>query len=115
MGCGSEVAALSTRSPARRLRITGGHTLIQHLERYAGEIEAGWSRDADRRKIPFQIVRFVTQANPHRGDCFEGGNVMETLVLGATHVLIVAAPQVALVGLALILLPRGAPVRPAVA
>jgi hypothetical protein len=40
---------------------------------------------------------------------------METLVLGFTHVVIVAAPQVALVGLALILLPRGAPVRPAIA
>lgn len=33
-------------------------SLVDHLERYLGEIEAGWSRDADGREMPFQVARF---------------------------------------------------------
>lgn len=33
-------------------------TLIDHLERYLGEIEGGWSRDADGHQMPFQVARF---------------------------------------------------------
>lgn len=33
-------------------------SLVEHLERYLGEIDAGWSRDADGNEMPFQIVRF---------------------------------------------------------
>jgi hypothetical protein len=32
-------------------------SLVEHLERYLGEIEAGWSRDADGDELPFQVVR----------------------------------------------------------
>lgn len=32
-------------------------SLAEHLERYLGEIEAGWSRDAAGNEMPFQIVR----------------------------------------------------------
>ena len=31
-------------------------SLPDHLERYLGEIKRGWSRDADGRAVPFQIV-----------------------------------------------------------
>jgi hypothetical protein len=30
----------------------------RHLEQYLGQIEVGWSRDADDQKLPFQVVRF---------------------------------------------------------
>jgi hypothetical protein len=33
-------------------------TIIEHLERFLGEIEVGWSRNADGEKMPFQVVRF---------------------------------------------------------
>jgi hypothetical protein len=33
-------------------------SLIDHLERYLGEIEAGWSRNADGHEMPFQVARF---------------------------------------------------------
>jgi len=32
--------------------------LIEHFERYLGEIEAGWSADVDGDPMPFQVVRF---------------------------------------------------------
>ena len=31
--------------------------VVDHLEQYLGEIEAGWSADADGRPVPFQVVR----------------------------------------------------------
>lgn len=31
--------------------------LIAHVERFLGRIEEGWSRDADGKPLPFQIVR----------------------------------------------------------
>jgi Suppressor of fused protein (SUFU) len=33
-------------------------SLVDHFERYLGEIEAGWSRDDDGHPMPFQVVRF---------------------------------------------------------
>ena len=33
--------------------------LVDHLERHLGEIEVGWSRDADGFTMPFQVVRFA--------------------------------------------------------
>lgn len=33
-------------------------TLVDHLERYLGELEVGWSVDEDGREMPFQVVRF---------------------------------------------------------
>lgn len=33
-------------------------SLVDHLEGYLGEIEVGWSRDADGHEMPFQVVRF---------------------------------------------------------
>jgi hypothetical protein len=38
--------------------------LIDHLESYLGEIEVGRSKDADGRKLPFQVVRFSPDAFP---------------------------------------------------
>lgn len=32
---------------------------MDHLERHLGQIEVGWSRDADGFTMPFQIVRFA--------------------------------------------------------
>ena len=32
--------------------------LIEHFERYLGEVEIGWSRDADGDEVPFRVVRF---------------------------------------------------------
>jgi len=32
--------------------------LVEHLERYLGPIQEGWSIDADGLKLPFQVVRF---------------------------------------------------------
>lgn len=32
--------------------------LVEHLERFLGPIDVGWSKDADGRVMPFQIVRF---------------------------------------------------------
>ncbi len=32
--------------------------LIEHLELYLGEMECGWSRDADGQPMPFQVARF---------------------------------------------------------
>jgi Suppressor of fused protein (SUFU) len=32
--------------------------LIEHLEGYLGEIEGGWSRDADGDDMPFEVARF---------------------------------------------------------
>ena len=31
--------------------------VVDHLEQHLGEIEGGWSVDADGRPVPFQIVR----------------------------------------------------------
>jgi hypothetical protein len=31
--------------------------LVEHLERFLGPIEAGWSVDADGASVPFQVVR----------------------------------------------------------
>jgi Suppressor of fused protein (SUFU) len=31
--------------------------LIEHLEKFLGKIEEGWSTDADGRTLPFQVVR----------------------------------------------------------
>lgn len=39
-------------------------SLIEHLERYLGEIEVGWSRDADGDEMPFQVVRFPQGSGP---------------------------------------------------
>ncbi|MBO0745953.1 MAG: suppressor of fused domain protein [Candidatus Dormibacteraeota bacterium] len=33
-------------------------SLVDHLERYLGEIEGGWSVDKDGHDMPFQVVRF---------------------------------------------------------
>jgi len=33
-------------------------SLIDHPEHYLGEIEAGWSQNADGNKMPFQVARF---------------------------------------------------------
>jgi hypothetical protein len=33
-------------------------TLVDHLERYLGEIDSGWPSDADGKRLPFQVVRF---------------------------------------------------------
>lgn len=38
--------------------------LVEHLERFLGPIEAGWSQDADGTKMPFQIVRFAGGSGP---------------------------------------------------
>lgn len=33
--------------------------LVEHLESYLGEVEVGWSKDADGFALPFQVVRFA--------------------------------------------------------
>jgi len=33
-------------------------TLVEHYEKYFGQIEAGWSKDPDEKILPFQIIRF---------------------------------------------------------
>lgn len=33
--------------------------LAEHLERFLGQIDVGWSRDADGFELPFQVVRFA--------------------------------------------------------
>lgn len=33
-------------------------TLVEHFEKYFGQIEAGWSNERDEKILPFQIVRF---------------------------------------------------------
>lgn len=38
--------------------------LIEHFEEVLGQIELGWSVDADGRRIPFQIVRFPLGSGP---------------------------------------------------
>jgi hypothetical protein len=35
-----------------------GVTVLGHFEAFLGEIELGWSRDADGHDMPFQVVRF---------------------------------------------------------
>jgi len=34
-------------------------SLVAHFEAVLGEIDAGWSKDADGSKAPFQVVRFA--------------------------------------------------------
>lgn len=51
--------------------------LIGHFERYLGEIEIGWSKDADGFELPFQVVRFAPGA-------LSGCVVFSTLGLSST-------------------------------
>jgi len=39
-------------------------TLADHLERYLGTIDAGWSRDADGQEMPVEVVRFEQGERP---------------------------------------------------
>lgn len=32
--------------------------IVEHLEHYLGPVDAGWSRDADGRRMPFQLALF---------------------------------------------------------
>lgn len=36
--------------------------LVEHLERFLGEVDVGWSKDADGFGLPFQVVRFAPGA-----------------------------------------------------
>lgn len=36
--------------------------LVEHIERFLGRIEAGWTEDADGNTMPFQLVRSVPPA-----------------------------------------------------
>ena len=38
--------------------------LIDHLERFLGPIELGWTHDADNVEMPFQVVRFGQGSGP---------------------------------------------------
>jgi hypothetical protein len=38
--------------------------LTEHLELYLGEIQEGWTRDADGDKMPFQVLRFGRGSGP---------------------------------------------------
>jgi hypothetical protein len=38
--------------------------LVEHFEKGLGQIEVGWSVDADGRRMPFQIVRFPQGSGP---------------------------------------------------
>jgi len=39
-------------------------SLPQHLEKYLGTIQGGWSQDADGGKMPFQVVEFERGPRP---------------------------------------------------
>jgi len=54
--------------------------LVEHLEGYLGEIQVGWSHDADGSPLPFQVVRFSP------GE-LAGRAVFSTLGLSATPLL----------------------------
>ena len=51
--------------------------LVDHLEGYLGEVEVGWSKDADGEKLSFQVVRFSP-------DAFPGYVVFSTLGLSSS-------------------------------
>lgn len=51
--------------------------LVEHLESYLGEVEVGWSKDADGFALPFQVVRFAPGA-------LSGCVVFSTLGLSST-------------------------------
>ncbi len=51
--------------------------LVGHLERFLGEIELGWSKDADGFNLPFQVVRFTPGV-------LSGCSVFSTLGLSST-------------------------------
>jgi hypothetical protein len=55
--------------------VTAG--LVEHLESFLGEIEVGWSKDADGFELPFQVVRFTPGA-------LSGCVVFSTLGLSVT-------------------------------
>jgi len=40
-------------------------TVYEHLERYAGQITAGWKTDADGHDVPIQVV--LTESGPYSG------------------------------------------------
>src|SRR5258708_19622169 len=39
-------------------------SLPEHLERFLGPIDAGWSRDFHGNEVPFQVVRFAHGVRP---------------------------------------------------
>jgi hypothetical protein len=44
--------------------VSEGNDLVQHLERYLGEIAGGWSEDGRGERVPFQVVRFEERPEP---------------------------------------------------
>jgi hypothetical protein len=40
-------------------------SLPQHLEKFLGTIQGGWSHDADGRKMPFNVVEFAGGPRPN--------------------------------------------------
>lgn len=58
-------AAPTSRNTAGSLLMTDpAPALVQHLERYLGRLDGGWSRDADGTDMPFTVVRFKGEPSP---------------------------------------------------